>query len=97
MGAAGSPAAIETADVALMTDDLLKVPYAIRLGRRARRAIRFNIALAVGLKFALAVGAVSGHVTLAVAVLLGDLGASLAVTLNALRLTSISQGQETSS
>lgn len=86
MGAAGSPAAIETADVALMADDLLKVPYAIRLGRRARRTIRFNIALAIGLKVALAAGAVSGHVTLAVAVLLGDLGASLAVTLNALRL-----------
>lgn len=86
MGAAGSPAAIETADVALMADDLLKVPYAIRLGRRARRTIRFNIALAIGLKVVLAAGAVSGQVTLAVAVLFGDLGASLAVTLNALRL-----------
>lgn len=86
MGAAGSPAAIETADVALMADDLLKVPYAIRLGRRARRTIRFNLALAIGLKLVLAVGAGSGHVTLAIAVLFGDLGASLAVTLNALRL-----------
>ena len=86
MGVAGSPAAIETADVALMADDLLKVPYAIRLARRARRTIRFNIALAIGLKLVLAAGAVSGQVSLAIAVLFGDLGASLAVTLNALRL-----------
>lgn len=89
MGAAGSPAAIETADVALMADDLSKVPYAIRLGRRARRTIRFNIALAIGLKLLLAVGAVSGQVTLALAVLFGDLGASLVVTLNALRLATM--------
>ena len=91
MGAAGSPAAIETADVALMADDLSKVPYAIRLARRARRVIRFNIVLAIGLKLVLALGAVSGRVSLAVAVLVGDLGASLVVTLNALRLARMRQ------
>ena len=89
MGAAGSPAAIETADVALMADDLGKVPYAIRLARRARHTIRFNIALAIGLKLALAAGAVAGQVSLAIAVLFGDLGASLVVTVNALRLARV--------
>lgn len=86
MGAAGSPATIETADVALMSDDLTKLPYAIWLARKARRTIRFNITLAIGVKLVLAVGAVAGVVSLATAVLVGDLGGSLAVTLNALRL-----------
>jgi Cd2+/Zn2+-exporting ATPase len=86
MGAAGSPATIETADVALMADDLSKLPYAVHLARSARRTIRFNIALAIGVKLVLAIGAVTGLVSLAVAVLVGDLGGSLAVTLNALRI-----------
>jgi Cd2+/Zn2+-exporting ATPase len=86
MGAAGSPATIETADIALMGDDLSAVPYAIRLARRTRRTIRFSIAFAVGLKLVLAAGAIAGMVSLAAAVLVGDLGGSLAVTLNALRL-----------
>ena len=86
MGAAGSPATIETADVALMGDDLTKLPYAVHLARKARRTIRFNIALALTAKLLLAVGAVMGIVSLAVAVLVGDMGGSLAVTLNALRL-----------
>ena len=86
MGAAGSPATIETADVALMADDLRKLPYAVHLARRARRIIRFNIALALGAKLLLAIGAVLGVVSLAVAVLVGDMGGSLVVTVNALRL-----------
>ena len=86
MGAAGSPATIETADVALMADDLRQLPYAVRLARRARRIIRFNIGLALGAKLFLAIGAVLGVVSLAVAVLVGDMGGSLVVTVNALRL-----------
>ena len=62
MGAAGSPVAIETADVALMGNDLTKLPYAIRLSRKASRTIRFNIAVANGLKVVLGVGAVAGMV-----------------------------------
>lgn len=89
MGAAGSPATIETADVALMGDDLTKLSYAIRLARRTRRTIRFNIGLALGLKAVLAVGAVTGMVSLAAAVLVGDLGASLVVTANALWLATM--------
>jgi Cd2+/Zn2+-exporting ATPase len=86
MGAAGSPATIETADVALMADDLAMLPYAVHLAKLARRIIQFNIAFALGLKLLLATGAVAGVVTLFVAVLFGDMGASLVVTGNALRL-----------
>jgi Cd2+/Zn2+-exporting ATPase len=94
MGAAGSPASIETADVALMSDDIAKLPYAIALARRAHRTIRFNIALALGLKGLLAVGAVAGFVSLALAVLVGDMGASLVVILNALRVARTSHRVE---
>ena len=69
-----------------MSDDLTKLPYAIRLARKARHTIRFNIAFAIGIKLVLAVGAVAGVVSLAAAVLVGDMGGALAVTLNALRL-----------
>lgn len=86
MGAAGSPATIETADIALMGDDLNKLAYAVHLARRARRMIRFNITLALTAKLLLAIGAIAGVVSLAVAVLVGDMGGSLAVTINALRL-----------
>jgi Zn2+/Cd2+-exporting ATPase len=86
MGGAGSPATIETADIALMADDLNMLPYAHRVSRLARRLVRFNIALALGLKMVLAIGAIGGFVSLIVAVLVGDMGASLAVTLNAMRL-----------
>lgn len=86
MGAIGSPAAIEAADVALLSDDITRIPYTIRLARRARRTIRLNIGGALGLKGVLAVGAILGFVTLPIAVLVGDLGGSLLVTLNALRV-----------
>jgi len=86
MGGAGSPATIETADIALMADDLAMLPYARRLSKLARSLVRLNIGFALGIKAVLAVGAVTGFVSLLVAVLVGDLGASLAVTLNAMRL-----------
>ena len=92
MGGAGSPATIETADIALMADDLNMLPYARRVSQLARRLVRFNIAFALGLKALLAIGAVGGFVTLIVAVLVGDLGASLAVTLNAMRLARLKPG-----
>lgn len=86
MGAAGAPATIETADVALMRDDLHGLPYAIRLSRRAMRTIRFNLVVAVLVKVLLAAGTVAGVVSLTAAVLVGDVGGTLLVTLNALRL-----------
>lgn len=93
MGAAGSPAAIEAADVALLADDLTKVPYAVHLARRARATIRLNIGIALGLKALLGVGAVLGLVSLPVAVLVGDMGGSLVVTLSALRLAATSDSR----
>lgn len=89
MGGAGSPATIETADVVLMADDLAMLPYARRLTRTARRLVRVNIGLALGLKALLAVGAVTGHVSLIVAVVVGDMGATIAVVLNAMRLARV--------
>jgi len=86
MGAAGSDTALETADVALMGDDLSRLPYLFELSRRARRVIRQNVATAVLVKAVLAVGVPLGLVSLITAVVVGDMGVSLAVTLNALRL-----------
>ena len=85
MGAAGSDAALETADVALMSDDLLRLPYAIRLARATLRNVRMNVAISLALKAAFLVMAVTGTATLWMAVL-ADTGASVIVVGNALRL-----------
>lgn len=88
MGVAGSDTAIETADVALMKDDILELPKAIVHGKKVLNVIRFNIAFAIGIKivfFALALG---GYANLWLAVA-ADMGASLLVTFNALRLLKI--------
>ncbi len=85
MGAAGTDAALETADVALMADDLMAVPYFLRLGRRTVRNIRANIAVALGLKALFLALAIGGLATLWMAVA-ADMGASLLVIGNGLRL-----------
>ena len=87
MGAAGSDTALETADVALMADDLARLPYLFELSRASRRVIKQNVWASILLKLTLAAGIVPGLVSLATAVLVGDMGASLAVTGNALRLS----------
>jgi Cd2+/Zn2+-exporting ATPase len=85
MGAAGSDAAIEAADIALMSDDLNKLPVAIRLSRQARRIIKANIILAIAAKGVfLALGTV-GLATLWMAVF-ADMGISIIVIFNGLRL-----------
>jgi Cd2+/Zn2+-exporting ATPase len=86
MGVAGSDVALETADVALMADDLRCLPYLFRLSRRSGAVIRENIAASIAIKLSLAAGTLPGWVSLITAVLVGDMGASLAVTGNALRL-----------
>src|SRR6185312_5067896 len=85
MGAAGSDAALETADVALMADELMKIPYALRLSRATLRNIQANLAISIVLKAAFVVAAVGGFATLWMAVL-ADTGASVIVIANALRL-----------
>ena len=85
MGAAGSDVAIETADVALMSDELLKLPFAVRLARATLRNVKTNVAVSLLLKAAFLVMAVMGAATLWMAVL-ADTGASVIVVANALRL-----------
>src|SRR3954471_844837 len=85
MGVAGTDAALETADVALMADELMKIPYALRLSRATVRNIRANIAFSIVLKGAFLVLAIAGMATLWMAVV-ADMGASLIVIANALRL-----------
>jgi Cd2+/Zn2+-exporting ATPase len=89
MGAAGTDTAIETADVALLGDDLRKVPYLYRLSRTANGVIRQNIWSSLAVKAVLAVGAPLGLVSVAMAIVVGDMGMSLAVTSNALRLAGV--------
>jgi Cd2+/Zn2+-exporting ATPase len=85
LGAVGSDAAIETADVALMADELLKIPYAFRLSRATVRNIRMNVAISIVMKAVFVVAAVAGVATLWMAVV-ADTGASVIVIANALRL-----------
>jgi Cd2+/Zn2+-exporting ATPase len=88
MGVAGTDTALETADIALMSDDLTKLPFLVRISRATLRIIQQNI------WFSLIVKAVSlllifpGWLTLIVAIL-ADVGASLLVTLNGLRLLGV--------
>ena len=86
MGVAGTDVALEAADVALMGDDLRAMLFSLRLGRNARSVIKQNIAASLLVKLALTILAFPGVVTLWMAILIGDLGVSLAVILNALRL-----------
>ncbi len=85
MGAAGSDAAIETADVALMSDDIGRLPWLIRHARRTLRIIRQNIAFALGVKAVFMALALMHMATLWMAIA-ADMGASLLVIFNALRL-----------
>ena len=87
MGAAGTDTALETADIALMGDDIGKLPYLYALAGKANSVIRQNIAVSLGVKALLAIGVPIGLVTVAVAVVVGDMGMSLGVTGNAMRLS----------
>jgi len=85
MGAAGTDVALETADVALMQDDLPKLAEAVLLSRSAERIIRQNVAVSILIKGLFVLLAPFGLVALWLAVL-ADMGTSIAVTLNGLRL-----------
>jgi len=85
MGAGGTDAALETADIALMTDDLRKLPWLLRHSRRTRRVIMQNIGLSLGIKVVFLVLAIPGLASLWMAIA-ADMGASLLVTANGLRL-----------
>lgn len=86
MGAAGSDVAIETADVALMQDDLTKLPYLFSLSTKTMSIIKQNIITAISVKFLFVILAILGLITLMMAVGIGDMGLTLLVILNSFRI-----------
>ena len=85
MAAAGTDTAIETADVAIMDDDLRKIPAFIRLSRQTAAVLAQNITLALGIKAIFLIVTLMGYATMWMAVF-ADMGVSLLVVLNGLRL-----------
>ena len=88
MGSAGTDTALETADIALMADDLRKLPYTIRLSKKTLAIIKQNVTFSLGIKLLALVLIVPGWLTLWLAIL-ADMGATLMVTLNSLRLLKV--------
>ena len=94
MGAIGSAAAIETADIALMTDDISKLPWLVRHSKRTLAIIRQNITFALAIKAVFVVLTFVGMASLWAAIA-ADTGASLLVVLNGLRLLNGSKARKT--
>ncbi|MGN7477874.1 heavy metal translocating P-type ATPase [Solibacillus silvestris] len=88
MGGAGTDAALETAQIVFMADDLSKLPYTMKLSKKAIKIIKQNIAFALGLKFIAILLIIPGWLTLWIAIF-ADMGATLLVILNSLRLLKI--------
>ncbi len=86
MGAIGSDVALETADIALMHDDISKLPYLFELSKKTLGIVKENIFISIAVKGSFAVLAFPGIVTLWMAVAFGDMGLSLLVIVNAMRL-----------
>jgi len=89
MGAIGSDVSLETADIALMQDDLSKIPYLIELSKKTLEIVKENVLASTLIKGSFAILVFPGLVTLWLAVAIGDMGLSLAVILNAMRLSLI--------
>lgn len=90
MGGAGTDTALETADIALMSDDLHKLPYTIKLSRKALAIIKQNITFSLAIKLIALLLVIPGWLTLWIAIF-ADMGATLLVTLNSLRLLKIKE------
>ena len=88
MGGAGTDTALETADIALMADDLSKLPFTIRLSKKTLTIIRQNIGFSLFIKAVAVIAVFPGWLTLWLAIL-ADMGASIIVTLNSLRLLKV--------
>ena len=87
MGVIGSDVALETADIALMHDDISKLPYLLKLSKKTLGIVKENIFTSIAIKGSFAVLAFPGIVTLWMAVAFGDMGLSLLVIVNAMRLS----------
>jgi Cd2+/Zn2+-exporting ATPase len=87
MGVIGSDISLETADIALMEDDLSKLPFLVRLSRKTMTIVKQNIIASILIKASFAILAFPGLVTLWLAVAIGDMGLSLAVIVNSMRLS----------
>ncbi|MDQ0338918.1 Cd2+/Zn2+-exporting ATPase [Caldalkalibacillus uzonensis] len=85
MGGAGTDTAMETADIVFMADDISRLPFTIRLSRKALQIIKQNVAFSLGIKLAAILLIIPGWLTLWLAIL-ADVGATLLVTLNGMRL-----------
>lgn len=85
MGMTGADTALETADIALMSNDLSKLPFAVELGRKTKKIIKQNISFSLAVKGLILLLLIPGWLTLWLAVA-GDMGSSLLVTLNGMRL-----------
>src|SRR3954468_12260277 len=85
MGGAGTDTALETADIALMNDDLKKLPFTIKLSRKTLHIIKQNITLSIVVKLLALLLVIPGWLTLWIAIF-ADMGVTLLVTLNGLRL-----------
>ena len=85
MGGAGTDTALETADIALMGDDLEKLPFLVRLSRKTLNTIKGNITFAIAIKVAALLLVIPGWLTLWIAIL-SDMGATVLVALNSMRL-----------
>ncbi|MGG6432398.1 heavy metal translocating P-type ATPase [Anoxybacillus sp. D401a] len=90
MGGAGTDTALETADIVLMSDDLSKLPYTIKLSRKALAIIKQNITFSLGIKALALLLIVPGWLTLWLAIF-ADMGATLIVTLNSMRLLKVKE------
>lgn len=91
MGGAGTDTALETADIALMADDLSKLPYAMKLSRRALRVIKQNITFALAVQGIFIILTAFGLVSLWMAVVFADTGLALLVILNGMRLFKVEE------
>ena len=89
MGAIGSDVSLETADIALMQDDLSKISYLVRLSNKTIEIMRENILTSILIKGTFAILTFLGLITLWLAVAVSDMGLSLAVISNAMRLSRI--------
>jgi Cd2+/Zn2+-exporting ATPase len=89
MGGLGSDIALETADIVLLEDDLSRITYLTRLAKTTMARIKENIAFSIIVKLAIVIMGALGSITLWMAVVLGDVGLTLLVIINSIRISRI--------